>query len=286
MTGQHQASACARTPTLFRESTAFLMKATYQQHMLYGIAVAVTVVLLPALLASYWPIEQADMIEVRAAPRDTVSIKWSDDKFKVIPDQPPVPAGGQAGGASAGTGLLVGDIRLVTDFDEFKSESGFGPGNQEGFAPEDDWDLGGGLGLGGVAFVADTAVYQFYSAELDRTPSLVFMPQPEYPPLARTAVYQFYSAELDRTPSLVFMPQPEYPPLARRAGVEGKVILWVLVDIEGGAREVRVHEESNPGYGFGDYAARAARGAAFTPAISNHQPVRCWVSIPVVFELE
>ena len=256
MTGQHQASACARTPTLFRESTAFLMKATYQRHMLYGIAVAAAVVLLPALLASYWPIEQADMIEVRPAPKDTVIVDWSDDNYKVIPDQPPIPAGGRAVGASTGTGLLVGDIKLVTDFDELKSEADFGPGNQGEFTPEDDWNPGGGLGSGGVAFVADTAVYQFYSAKLDRTPSLVFMPQ------------------------------PEYPPLARRVGVEGKVILWVLVDIEGGAREVRVHEESNPGYGFGDYAARAARGAAFTPAISNHQPVRCWVSIPVVFELE
>ncbi|MCK4461026.1 MAG: TonB family protein [candidate division Zixibacteria bacterium] len=256
MTDHHQASAYARTPTLFRESTAFLMKAAYQRHMLYGIAVAVTVVLLPALLASYWPIEQADMIEVRPAPKDTIIVDWSDDKFKVIPDQPPIPAGGRAGSPSAGTGLLVDKIRLVTDFDEFKTEAGFGPGNQGGFGPEDDWEAGGGLGFGGVAFVADTAVYQFFSAELDRTPSLVFMPQ------------------------------PEYPPLARRAGVEGKVLLWVLVDIEGRAREVRVHEESNPGYGFGDYAARAARGAAFAPAISNHQPVRCWVSIPVVFELE
>ncbi len=256
MTGQHQASAHARTPTLFRQSTAFLMKATYQQHMLYGIAVAATVVLLPALLASYWPIEQTDIIVARSAPRDTVSIDWSDDKFRVIRDQPRIPAGGRAGGASVGTGLLVGDIRLVTDFDELKSEAGFGPGNQGEFAPEDDWEPGGGLGLGGAAFVADTAAYRFHSAELDRTPSLVFMPQ------------------------------PEYPPLARRAGVEGKVILWVLVDIEGGAEEVRVHEESNPGYGFGDYAARAARGAAFAPAISNRQPVRCWVSIPVVFVLE
>ncbi len=68
MTGQRQASACARIPTLFRESTAVLMKVTYQQHMLYGIAVAVTVVLLPALLASYWPMEQADMIEVSPVP--------------------------------------------------------------------------------------------------------------------------------------------------------------------------------------------------------------------------
>ncbi len=257
MTGQHQASALTRTPTLFRESTAFLMKATYQRHMLYGIAVAVTVVLLPALLASYWPIEQVDdTTVVRPPPRDTVSIDWSNDKFRIIRDQPPIPAGGQPGGASPGTGLLVNEIRLVTDFDEFKSEAGFGPGNQGGFAPEDGWEPGGGLGLGGVAFVVDTAAYQFHSAELDRTPSLVFMPQ------------------------------PEYPPLARRAGVEGKVILWVLVDIEGGAEEVRVHEESNPGYGFGDYAARAARGVAFVPAISKHQPVRCWVSIPVVFVLE
>ena len=256
MTGQHQASAHARTPTLFRESTAFLMKATYQQHMLYGIVVAATIVLLPALLASYWPIEQADIIEVRPATRDTIIVEWPGDKFKVIRDQPPIPAGGRAGGASAGTGLLVGDIRLVTDFDELKSEAGFGPGNQGGHAPEDDWELGRGLGFGGVAFVADTAAYQFHSAELDRTPSLVFMPQ------------------------------PKYPPLARRAGVEGKVLLWVLVSIEGGVREVRVHEESNPGYGFGEYAARAARRAAFAPAISNRQPVRCWVSIPVVFELE
>ena len=141
------------------------------------------------------------MIVVRPAPKDTIIVDWSDDKFRVIPDQPPIPAGGRAGGASAGTGLLVDEIRLVTDFDEFKTEGGFGAGNQGEFAPEDDWELGRGLGFDGVTFVADTAVYQFYSAELDRTPSLVFMPQ------------------------------PEYPPLARRAGVEGNVLVWVLVEI-------------------------------------------------------
>jgi TonB family protein len=76
----------------------------------------------------------------------------------------------------------------------------------------------------------------------------------------------------------------KYPELARRAGVEGKVIIRVLVDEKGKARRQLIEFSDN------ELLNQAAMDAvneygAFTPAIQNAQPIMCWVSIPIQFKL-
>ncbi len=75
-----------------------------------------------------------------------------------------------------------------------------------------------------------------------------------------------------------------YPEMARRAGVEGKVVLRVLVDKHGNAKKVIVESSDNK---LLDKEAIEAikKYGKFEPAIQNKQSVTCWVSIPIVFKL-
>ena len=86
----------------------------------------------------------------------------------------------------------------------------------------------------------------------------------------------------DEMPNVVSRVTPEYPQLARDAGVEGTVVVWALVGLDGRVEQVRV-QKTIP---MLDAAALAAVQAwRFTPALSNHHPVRVWVSVPVRFRL-
>ena len=91
---------------------------------------------------------------------------------------------------------------------------------------------------------------------------------------------------LDRIPQIVLIPDPVYPPLAQKAEVEGIVLIEVLVDIHGQAKEVKIKSESNPGHGFGQKPVEAAAQASFVPALRGNTPVNCWVSFTVKFEVK
>ena len=92
---------------------------------------------------------------------------------------------------------------------------------------------------------------------------------------------EFVAVEQD--PQVLRMDAPVYPPLAREAGIEGTVLLRVLVSKEGKVLNVIVLS-GNP------MLAEAARIAAFTaqfsPAMQQHKPVPVWVQLPVVFSLK
>ncbi|MDH3889803.1 MAG: energy transducer TonB [candidate division Zixibacteria bacterium] len=257
MTGHYQTAVHANTPTLFRETTAFLMKANYQRHMLYGWAVALVVVLVPVLVISLWPAEKMLVIERDATGKDTVSVNLFFEQYEIIKQRP-----GQSGGSNPPpkpgmTGPFVDDVTLVEDDLDIEQELELGQGGEYEDGSFDDYDPfappGGG---GGTVYKPDTRDYE-----------------PNSP-------------DLDRPPVFIAMDQPEYPPLARRAEVEAEVIIHILVDAAGKVAEVRVEKVTNPNFGFAESAIRAAKSAVFSPAIANHQPVRCWVAIPVRFEME
>lgn len=87
---------------------------------------------------------------------------------------------------------------------------------------------------------------------------------------------------VDELPVSVHAPKPEYPDLARQAGVEGTVILQVLVNREGKVIEVILRRSSPM---FDEAAEKAIRQWRFRPAILANQPVPSWVTIPVRFVL-
>ncbi len=80
-------------------------------------------------------------------------------------------------------------------------------------------------------------------------------------------------------------PPPPYPGLSRRFGEQGRVILRILVDLQGRAAHVQLHASS--GYARLDEAARATvKGWRFIPARRGAETVNAWVLVPISFRLE
>lgn len=83
-------------------------------------------------------------------------------------------------------------------------------------------------------------------------------------------------------PEVIEKAAPVYPQLAREAGVEGTVMVHLLVDKTGVVRDVRV-VKSIP---MLDVAAvECVRRWRFKPALSNDRPIAVWVAAPVRFAL-
>ncbi len=76
----------------------------------------------------------------------------------------------------------------------------------------------------------------------------------------------------------------EYPELARKAGVEGEVLINVLVGGDGKVRKTSIIKTDNEILNSAALKAVKECGV-FTPAIQNGQPIMCWVAIPIKFKL-
>lgn len=90
---------------------------------------------------------------------------------------------------------------------------------------------------------------------------------------------------VDERPELLAAPQPVYPVPLREAGVEGVVVVQVVVDTLGRAEpgSVRVLQHSKPG--FDASAVAAIRAARFRPARVWGRSVRVLVQVPVDFRI-
>jgi len=78
--------------------------------------------------------------------------------------------------------------------------------------------------------------------------------------------------------------KPDYPEIAKKAGIEGTVILKLLIDVDGKVLNVKVlkglTQDTNKA------AMRAAYATQFYPAKQRDKPVKVWVSYPYRFVLE
>jgi len=93
-----------------------------------------------------------------------------------------------------------------------------------------------------------------------------------------------YSAkEVDVKAEVTAKPEPGYTREARRAGVEGVVVLKVLLLGNGKLDRVRVVRPLP--YGLTENAIRAACEIKFKPAMKAGQPVSQWVTIQYQFRL-
>jgi protein TonB len=88
----------------------------------------------------------------------------------------------------------------------------------------------------------------------------------------------------DEAPVLIRSVNPIYPELARQAGIEGTVLLLVLVGKDGRPLEVSVLR-SDVTSSMEKAAILAAEKFKFTPARQNTVPVQARISVPVVFTL-
>lgn len=80
-------------------------------------------------------------------------------------------------------------------------------------------------------------------------------------------------------------PPPKYPRLARRRGLQGMVVLDVLVNTSGWVEELQVGRST--GYGLLDKAAiKAVRNWQFKVGTVGGIPQQMWVKVPVRFRLQ
>ncbi|KAA3609320.1 MAG: M56 family peptidase [Calditrichaeota bacterium] len=78
----------------------------------------------------------------------------------------------------------------------------------------------------------------------------------------------------------------KYPELARKAGIEGRVILNVLVGVDGKVKETQILKNIADGNnGCAEAAVAAVEATEWTPAEQKGKPVQVWVGIPVIFRL-
>jgi protein TonB len=94
---------------------------------------------------------------------------------------------------------------------------------------------------------------------------------------------------VDRLPRLVRQPGADdmralYPEAARRDGIEGDVLLEILVSASGDVEEVRVARGA--GHGFDDVARGLARRMRFEPATRAGRPVPVWIPWTWKFRLD
>lgn len=80
-------------------------------------------------------------------------------------------------------------------------------------------------------------------------------------------------------------PRPAYPALSRRLGEQGKVVVRVLIGVDGRAQQAEVGTSS--GYERLDQAALATvRSWRYVPGKRNGMPEAMWFNVPINFVLE
>jgi protein TonB len=105
---------------------------------------------------------------------------------------------------------------------------------------------------------------------------------PMPPPPSTDQAQEFYA--FDEAPVLVKFVSPKYPDLARQAGIEGTVLLNVLVGDDGKVIQVSVIQ-SDVTPAMEKAAMEAAKQFLFKPAKQRTVPVKARMAIPIRFKL-
>lgn len=74
-----------------------------------------------------------------------------------------------------------------------------------------------------------------------------------------------------------------YPEIARKAGVEGTVMVRALIGKSG--KVVKTIIANSDSQLFNKSAQKAVKKAKFKPAMTNGEPVCCWVTLPIKYKL-
>ena len=82
-------------------------------------------------------------------------------------------------------------------------------------------------------------------------------------------------------------PRPSYPALSRRLGEQGKVIVRVLIGVDGTAQQAEIAKSGSSGYERLDQAALATvRSWRYVPGKRNGVAEAMWFNVPINFVLE
>ena len=106
------------------------------------------------------------------------------------------------------------------------------------------------------------------------------LPPPPPPPSESSS--EFYA--FDEPPVMIRFVPPSYPALARQAGIEGTVLLRVVVGTDGKVESASVIQ-SDVTPAMEKAAMAAARKFLFKPAKQRTVPVRASMAVPIRFKL-
>ncbi|MGB0578391.1 MAG: energy transducer TonB [Limisphaerales bacterium] len=93
----------------------------------------------------------------------------------------------------------------------------------------------------------------------------------------------FDLSEVDGQPRALFVPRPTYPASLRKSGISGRVVVACVIDSEGNARNLSIHESTHRA--FNNAALNAISRARFQPATNGGKPVAVNAHIPFRFEV-
>src|SRR5690606_21382632 len=131
------------------------------------------------------------------------------------------------------------------------------------------------VGILALGVVLSGCSYVAWSAQPSQAPSV---PEPvAVPASSTTPAHRPLPAER--------LPPPKYPAEAAKAGLDGQVLLKVLVAADGSVRKAVV-ERSSPAGVFDAVTLEAVRQWQFTPRVENGKAVEGWVRVPVDFEAD
>ena len=132
--------------------------------------------------------------------------------------------------------------------------------------------------------VPDDVTIETTDLELDDVPVDLPPPPPagsEEAPFEEEEILEVWKVE--QKPRLVRRALPVYPEFALRAGLQGSVMLKVLLGKDGKAESVRMLKGEEI---FRKSAENAVRKFLFEPARQSDRPVKVWLVIPIHFKLE
>jgi protein TonB len=90
---------------------------------------------------------------------------------------------------------------------------------------------------------------------------------------------------VEQEPVVVKRISPTYPEMAQSTGLEGLVVVRILVFKDGTVKDVIVVRPSGTNVGFEEAAVEACKQWVFKPAIQNQKPVSVWVNYPIKFAI-
>lgn len=241
------------------------LKAFIRRHTIRGVLITISLLILFFVIFTITnKIQEAANKAPKIAPITKLTLENLPPPTDAMEDVPPPPTQqiiNTGPAARAGVPVPVPAAQITPDMKDFATVSEIARASSVG---------GDGVDLGGFASNVN------FDAQ---APVKVEVKEKEPEPDEFIAVEKEPSVDLAKLQGLVV-----YPELARKAGVEGTVIIRVLVDKSGKATRTLIEYTDNK---MLDQAAEDAikKYGYFPPAIQNGQPIACWVSIPIRFKL-
>ena len=110
------------------------------------------------------------------------------------------------------------------------------------------------------------------------------IPTTHLSPVTVSAAGEVTHMAWDEPPKLIKIVKPKYPEVAREDGVEGRVILSIVVDKKGKVTKAEVIL-SEPSSVFNEVALEAVRQYEFEPAKKDGKPIKIMMGHSIIFTL-